>query len=144
MRRRRVHHCAWLPRGGDLEWFDVPSLSQSESHGIRMQTRLEFKNDAESVAREIQKRAAPNSDSPAAGELSSRSWSLGSGHLIKNSGSSGETRRNSSSFPYIYESSSMHELAILCSSAHYIVCKLVSVCGAPNHSVNSTAFSREV
>jgi len=65
-------------------------------------------------------------------------------HLIKNSGSSGETRRNSSSFPYIYESSSMHELAILCSSAHYIVCKLVSVCGAPNHSVNSTAFSREV
>ena len=39
-------HRAWPPGGVDLEWFDVPSLSRSESHGIRIQTRLEFKNVA--------------------------------------------------------------------------------------------------
>ena len=38
-------HRAWPPGGGDLEWFDIPSLSRSESHGIRIQTRLEFKNE---------------------------------------------------------------------------------------------------
>ena len=62
----------------------------------------------------------------------------GSGHWIENSGSSDETRRNSSSFPYMYESSSLHELAILCTSAHYVVFRYVSVCSAPNHSANST------
>ena len=40
----------------------------------------------------------------------------GSGHWIKNSGSSDETRRNSRSFPYIYESSSLSELETFCSS----------------------------
>ena len=36
--------------------------------------------------------------------------------LIKNFGSSDETRRNPRCFPYMYESLSMYELAILCSS----------------------------
>ena len=65
-------------------------------------------------------------------------------HLIQNSGSSDETRRNSSSFPYMYESLSLYELEILRTSSDCIVCALVSVCSAPNHSVNSTAFSWEV
>ena len=59
-------------------------------------------------------------------------------HLIQNSGSSDETRRNSSSFPYMYESLSLHKLSILCSSDHYIVCRFVSVCSASNWSANST------
>ena len=46
----------------------------------------------------------------------------GSGHWIKNSGSSDETRRNSRSFPYMYESSSLSELETFCSSPHCIVC----------------------
>ena len=66
----------------------------------------------------------------------------GSGHLIKNSGSCDETRRNSSSFPYMYESLSLHELAILCSYADGIVYALVSVCSAPNDSVCSAKLDR--
>ena len=66
----------------------------------------------------------------------------GSGHLIKNSGSCDETRRNSSRFPYMYESSSLHELAILCSYANSIVYALVSVCSAPNDSVCSAKLDR--
>ena len=45
LRRRRVSTARGSREGGDLEWLDVPSLSQSELHGIRIQTRLEFKNE---------------------------------------------------------------------------------------------------
>ena len=52
----------------------------------------------------------------------------GSGHWIKNSGfsdetRSDETRRNSRSFAYMYESLSMCELETFCSSPHCIVCE---------------------
>ena len=46
----------------------------------------------------------------------------GSGHWIENSGSSDETRRNSRSFPYMYESLSMCELGISCHSVNSVVC----------------------
>ena len=46
----------------------------------------------------------------------------GSGHWIENSGSSDETRRNSRSFPYMYESLSLCELETFCSSPHCIEC----------------------
>ena len=41
--------------------------------------------------------------------------------LVKNFGSSDETRRNPRCFPYMYESLSMYELVILCSSELNII-----------------------
>ena len=47
----------------------------------------------------------------------------GSGHWIKNSGSSDETRRNSRSFPYMYESSALSELETFCSFLQCMICE---------------------
>ena len=47
----------------------------------------------------------------------------GSGHWIKNSGSSDETRRNSRSFPYMYESSALSELETFCSFPDCTICE---------------------